>query len=335
MLELRDPLWAKLDDAHCDRDIPEWLSELAESWDEDEAKSLFWDYLCHQETCYGATYAAVPHLLKIAQIEENRQQRLEIAIFLGLVTLSAFDLGSRHHEDLKEAPLQGLPRTLEDWDRKLDVYRSLVASLEDSNRPSSPYEQDELLPRYRNTLATDPVTESDLDKIQQIRTDFLQSLPKIRDLCQQAFHENRQDQHTARYLLSGVAAADGLLNLGHLLKNGPEGGFKCSSCGWEYQYLLFGDRVAVYADEPASGVSYPHSPDDDRAFQDYRDGAPSRSDGFVLPLGDSDDVSDRRITALLTLADQAPNPEPALLLRCFLGEFACSKCGIEARIRGF
>jgi len=67
--------------------IPTLLSALAASWDDDTASTLLWGEVWHQNTCCGATYAAVPHLLKIAEPEENRHQRLEIALFLAQVTL--------------------------------------------------------------------------------------------------------------------------------------------------------------------------------------------------------------------------------------------------------
>jgi hypothetical protein len=47
MLPLDDPLWAKLDDAHRDRNIPKLLSRLAKAWGHEKAISLFWDCLCH------------------------------------------------------------------------------------------------------------------------------------------------------------------------------------------------------------------------------------------------------------------------------------------------
>jgi hypothetical protein len=103
------------------------LADLAASWDREAANSLLWDCLCHQESCYGATYAAIPHLLKIAMPEENRLQRLEIALFLGFVALCAHDL--RHQvraRQFEDTVLQGLPETLEGWDRKLDCFRELV-----------------------------------------------------------------------------------------------------------------------------------------------------------------------------------------------------------------
>jgi len=137
MLELSDPLWNKLDDAHGVDHIPTMLSDLAMSWDDEAAKSLLFDDLCHQETCYGATYAAIPHLLKIAEPEKNRHQRREIAFFLGFIALCARDRHWQRRPDrqLENGELQGLPETLEGWDRKLDCYRSLVESLERPDRP--------------------------------------------------------------------------------------------------------------------------------------------------------------------------------------------------------
>ena len=121
MLDLQDPLWRKLDDAHRDRDIPEMLRELGENWSKDEASSLFWDCLCHQDTCYGATFAAIPHVLAIAERSEGEPMR-DIAFFLGHVARVAFQMndGSGHIETTVP---QGLPNTLNDWDRKLDPYR--------------------------------------------------------------------------------------------------------------------------------------------------------------------------------------------------------------------
>src|SRR5215475_14125854 len=124
MLELSDPLWNKFDDAHRDRHIPTLIAELAASWDREAANSLLWDYLCHQESCYGATYAAIPHLLKIAEPEENRYQRLKIAAFLGFVALLAREhYGQGRGRQLEDVVLQGLPETVEGWARKLDCFR--------------------------------------------------------------------------------------------------------------------------------------------------------------------------------------------------------------------
>jgi hypothetical protein len=321
MLPLSDPLWKKLDDAHRDRDIPALLSGLAETWDDEEAKSLLWDCLCHQETCYGATYGAIPHLLKIAQPDGSRQQRLDIALFVGFVARCALVPSRRQSDEVDSDSLPGLPRTIEEWDRKLDCFRSLVAMFEDPNRTRSPYshyEQAELLPRYRKLLALEPVHAGDLEKIGSIRADFFAALPAIRAVCERALLENLHEEFAVLSLLGGIAAADGLVDLACLFNFGADGRLQCSSCGGAYQYMLFGDRVAVYAD-------------DERALRDYNDSAPSRSDGFIVPVG-SGESPDTRITALLRLADRAASTKPALLLRNFLGTFHCCKCGTRANI---
>jgi hypothetical protein len=49
VLELSDPRWNKLDDAYDIGGIPATLSRLAGSWDDQTAKSLMYETLCHQE----------------------------------------------------------------------------------------------------------------------------------------------------------------------------------------------------------------------------------------------------------------------------------------------
>lgn len=329
MLELSDPLWNKLDDAHRDRHIPTLLAELAASWDREAANSLLWDCLCHQETCYGTTYAAIPHLLKIAEPEENRLQRLEIAAFLGFVALCARDLHRQGRDrQVEDAVLQGLPETLEDWDRKLDCFRSLLASLEEADWRSG-YEQTKLLPRYRRVLAIEPVNADDLKKILSIKGEFFSALRSIRALCERSLLENVEYKEAAPYLLSGIAAAEGLLSIARLLNYGNEGLFKCASCGQGYEFRRFGERIAIYAEDPTRGAVRPA---DDKGHSDYQEGAPSRADGFMIPITE-DGVLDARVAALLALAKRSPGPEPALLLRHFAGTFVCCTCGVQGQMR--
>jgi hypothetical protein len=325
MLELSDPLWSKLDDAHRDRHIPTLLAELAASWDREAAKSLLWDCLCHQETCYGATYAAIPHLVKIADPEENRYQRLEIATFLGFVALCARDHhGQGRRRQLEDAVLQGLPETLEGWDRKLHCFRDLVAALERPDRRSR-FVQTELLPRYRQVLAIAPVNADDLEKILSIKAEFFSALPSIRALCELSLLENVEDKEAVRFLLSGIAAADGLLSIARLLNYGDEGLLQCTSCSQDYEFIRFGEQIAIYARDPTPSAVRPA---DDKGLSDYKEGAPSRADGFVVPIAENN-VLDARTASLLSLAKRAPSPEPALLLRHFVGSFVCGKCGIK------
>jgi hypothetical protein len=324
-VELDDPLWRKLDDAfYRELDIPKTLSELATAWDDEKANCLFWDHLCHQETCYGATYAVIPHLLRIAQPAEHRRQRLEIAFFLGLIAYCAF---TRQYPigDRRTAPLEGLPQTLEEWDRKLDVYRKLLASFKDGSRPSSKYEQTKLVPRCEAILKLDPIDWKDLEKIQMIRREFFQALPAIRSLCEHALLENRDHEGAMLYLLGGVAAADGLHNLAKLLISGAEGQFRCLSCNGLYEYALSIGKVAIYA--VTDEMRY-----EERVLDDLKSGAASRSDGFMVPLDTGGRIIDGPPQALLDLAERTSCATPALLLRNFLGWFHCCRCGADGPV---
>lgn len=324
MLELNDPLWRKLDDAYRERDIPELLSRLAAAWDQEEALSLFWDCLCHQETCYGATYAAVPHLLKIAAPDANREQRLEIAVFLASVAYCAFSHQYASIEERDKSPLLGLPLSLEEWDKKLAYYRSLGDIL-GSQTEAAPGEVTQELCHCADVLKVEPIDAADLEKIRGIRQDFIAALPQVRALCERVLLENPENEEAGIYLLSGAAAAGGLHDLAGVLKCGEEGWFKCPSCDWGYEYALFGDRIAIYADEEKPGV--------DRPLEDYKDGSPSRADGFMIPIETDGSVGDARAAALLDLAKRAAGPKAALLLRAFLGRFRCRKCGVEGTVK--
>jgi hypothetical protein len=281
MLELNDPLWNKLHTMFGKKHIPTLLSALAASW-HDKTASTLQEELWHQNTCCGATYAAVPHLLKIADPAENRRQRLEIASFLGQVTLDT---------DPRQGP---------------------------GSQP-----EDRELPALILGCAIEPVNASDLEQMRSIMAEFYSALPAIRALCERALLENWGV--TDCDLLSGIAAADGLIGIASLLNSffiyGGSGGFTCSSCGWGYEFIRFGDRFAVYAETPRG------APHDDKGSSDFKDGAPSRADGFIMPITE-DGILDARVAALLALAKRAPSPEPALLLRHFAGSFVCCKCGV-------
>jgi hypothetical protein len=180
-----------------------------------------------------------------------------------------------------------------------------------------------LLPRYRAILQVEPVNAADLKKIRLIQADFHSSLPAIRALCERALVENRDDKHAVLAMLSGIAAADELNSLGWLLTFGKEGFFNCSLCGWRHEYILYGDRLAFYA----YGNNH-----DTRSRLDYDEKAPNRCDGFVSSA-QGNEIFAPQVVALLALADRASNPEPALLLRNFLGHFRCGKCGGQSPLQ--
>ena len=331
MLDLADPLWEKLDAAFCES-TPELLSEFAKTWNDEKASSLFWDNLCHQDTCCGATYAAAPHLLELARPDENRRQRLQIAFFLGHVTICAL-------RDWRAGPLPGLAETLADWDKERDGYRRLVATLEDPNRSSTEYEQSKILPHYRKALAIEPVNAADLEKIQSIRAEFVSCVPSIGALCERALLEHVGDKEAVLPLLGGIAACDGLLRMACLLNSGAEGLLICSACRWPYEYVLYGDRVAIYAESAAYGEALAAGRstwvrETDRVVEDYEDDAPSQYDGFIIPARTSE-VSDSRALKLISLADRSTSATPGLMLRFFLGRIACCKCGQQAAVEPF
>jgi hypothetical protein len=335
MLPLDHPFWQKLDDAHRDRDIPRSLFRLSEAWDDEIAKSLFWDCLCHQGTCYGATYAAIPHLLKIAQSESNRRQRLEIALFAGFVVQCA--LKSRVDDQDENQALPGLPESPEHWDRKLDSYRSLAANLEANlENPSgyiSHYERTVLLPRYKEILRVGTVVPADIDQIKAIRVEFLSSLPMVSRICERAFLENLQNENAMVPLLGGIAAAERHVDLGSLLYQGKDGSLRCTHCSWRYQYVLFGNQIALYADVGAPQISAAYAGADSRLFLDLKEGAASRSDGFVVPA-EENKTFDSSTMRLVLLANRGQVLGPARLLRNFLGGFRCRRCGTSVPICG-
>lgn len=165
-----------------------------------------------------------------------------------------------------------------------------------------------------------------------IKAQFVASLPMIKAVCERARLENLPDEHAVRYLLSGAAAAGGLLSAARLLNYGAEGLLQCASCHWTHEYILFGERIAVYAREGTASVVRGQDAGEARTLRDFKDGAPSRCDGFIAPARD-DEVLEPRAAELLALAKRPPNQRSALLLRNFLGVIACCKCGAQRPIR--
>jgi hypothetical protein len=318
MLDLDDRLWLKLDDALFDRDIPKQLSELESVWNEDTAMSLFWDCLCHQGTCYAATYASIPHLIRIAQPPPNQAQRFEIALFLGNVIIRAFDGQPDFRGEAGARAVQGLPDTTEDWNRMLESNRGLTIA----QRERVSHD------RLRGLLTIGRSDHSDFAKIAAIKAGFIAALPAIRNLCETALVENPNQPDATVHLLAGVAAADGLLRLARLLNFGREGLCKCPACGTAFEYQLYADRVALYEDANARAKGQRGS---DPAVLDFQEGAPSRANGFLRPVS-PEDALDPRSAALLSLAARAPDNIASTLLRNFLGTFPCPRCGGEESV---
>jgi hypothetical protein len=85
-LSLDDPRWQELKHAYGSAaDIPGLLEVLREESTEEERKEAWeevWSALCHQETVYEATYAAVPHLVEVAKGAKTLKERAGVYFFV-------------------------------------------------------------------------------------------------------------------------------------------------------------------------------------------------------------------------------------------------------------
>ena len=323
-LPLSDPLWRKLDDAYRDRDIPEYVQSLSASWDAEDVDHLFWGHLCHQDTCYGATYAVIPHLLAIARVTPDPKVRQDIAGFLAHVSNVAVDpeLGGG------PAQLQGLPDTLEGWEEKLDVYRDLEKyerkTIADKSLPQDvrDYAKQQLA-NVIDVLARPAVDADDLININKIRESFFAFQSEIAELCANVAQNGDPDQKL--HALEGVAASLGDHKLAVLFSQGRDGQFRCEHCQSGYSFLVFGDRMAFYTMPDANADGLRIFTGEEFSTMDYRDGAPNRATGFVQPYraGKRTPAAHRIADMLATQADE----ENAALLGLFTGTFECAKCG--------
>lgn len=122
MLDLDDPRWGELTHAYGSATgechIPDFLRMLEAnpnkrdySADLDDPWSLLWGSICHQGSVYSASYAAVPHLVRIASLAADP---LPVEYLL----LSAHIVRGREHwvypapmpSDLEESYLQAVAK---------------------------------------------------------------------------------------------------------------------------------------------------------------------------------------------------------------------------------
>jgi hypothetical protein len=88
MLPLDSPRWAELDQAYGSAEgVPLWLEALRDGtncWEE------IWSSLCHQESVFTATFAAVPHIVAIA-LAAPVASRAPHFFFVGMVAAVEHD----------------------------------------------------------------------------------------------------------------------------------------------------------------------------------------------------------------------------------------------------
>jgi len=77
MISLDSPLWSQLEHAYGSADdtpvlLGELESHLEDESPEEEPWFSLWSSLCHQGDVYDASFAAVPHILRIAEAHPTR-----------------------------------------------------------------------------------------------------------------------------------------------------------------------------------------------------------------------------------------------------------------------
>lgn len=113
LLPLDSPRWAALDDAYGRADkLPALLRSLREG-----DGSVLGDIvgaICHQGSIYGASYAALPHLVEAARSMPPSALRNEILIFVGMIRSSRDDRSREAPaDDVARAFEEAIPRALE------------------------------------------------------------------------------------------------------------------------------------------------------------------------------------------------------------------------------
>ena len=89
VIDLKSPRWSELHHAYgAADDVPDMLEQLGGGNLEDVMGDLY-STICHQGTVYTASYAAVPHLAKIAGATQDPDQRAEILTLLGSIVAGA------------------------------------------------------------------------------------------------------------------------------------------------------------------------------------------------------------------------------------------------------
>ncbi len=129
MLSLDSHRWTDLSQAYGTAgDIPGLIKAIAESDPAEMRKhptpwKEVWNSLWHQGSVYPATYAAVPHLVSIAE-QNNLTTRLEVLIFCGMICAHGELVAGPLPDDLIE-PFDSAMKTIRGL--SLDAVRGAVA----------------------------------------------------------------------------------------------------------------------------------------------------------------------------------------------------------------
>jgi hypothetical protein len=108
VLSLDDPRWAELQHAYGSaKDTPELLRRVYDDPDDSDAWYELWGSICHQGTAYQASFAAVPHLVAIAE-RSAACDRADALSLVACIVISAYyippDLSAEFREALGRIP---------------------------------------------------------------------------------------------------------------------------------------------------------------------------------------------------------------------------------------
>jgi hypothetical protein len=130
ILELNSDRWRSLDDAYGEgARIPILLRELESAPDAPRAPqakpwNTLWSSLCHQSDVYTASYAALPHLVRIAAMQGNRDTVNQLLLPIAIEIF-------RHKRESPSIPVDLVPA----YEVALENLRALV--IENLTQPVS------------------------------------------------------------------------------------------------------------------------------------------------------------------------------------------------------
>jgi hypothetical protein len=129
LLSLESPKWAELDHAYGSAEnLPNLIRQLEalppEGSFESEPYSTLWSSLCHQGDVYSASYAAVPHLVRVLEVARSLRHWTVLLLVVSIETSRMEGRGPEIREDLQSpylAALSRLPKVVadsshEEWD---------------------------------------------------------------------------------------------------------------------------------------------------------------------------------------------------------------------------
>lgn len=115
MLPLDDPRWSTLKNAYGgSSDIPKLLLEAEKLPEDDDGDTepyfSLWSALCHQGDVYTASYAALPHLIRIIEENPNRFRSTLLLLVHKIEAARLRERGPSIPEELNEAYQAALAR---------------------------------------------------------------------------------------------------------------------------------------------------------------------------------------------------------------------------------